>query len=242
MSHLKVRPGVIVTGAGSGIGRATSLALAREGFDLALAARTRDLLARTAKEVEAACPDSPGTHVIPTDVSDPIAIAALVAGARDRFHRLAALVNVAGHASLAPIDEITPDAWRRTVDTNLTSVVMTTAAVWPLFRNQGGGIVVNVSSMASLDPFPHFSMYAAAKAGVNMFTRAAAQEGDPLGIHVFCIAPGAVETPMLRSLFDTDLIPSDQVLPPEQIAEAIVARVRDPGGFENGETVSMPSP
>ena len=198
---------------------------------------------RTADDVHGLT-EGPGRRplVVPTDVSNPMACHRLVAAAKDQCDRIVALANVAGYAILATMEELTPESWRRTVDTNLGGTVMLTAAVWPIFREQGNGVVVNVSSMASMDPFPGFSMYAASKAAVNMFTTAAGREGDPLGIRVFCIAPGAIETPMLRSLFDTQTIAPERTLPPEDVADAILSRILDPCAFENGATVPMPNP
>lgn len=228
---------VIVTGASSGVGRAAARLLADAGYRVVLAGRTASTLHATA-----AVMSDRRSVVVPTDVTDPEGCRNLVACATADGHRLDALINVAGYATLTPIDDITAAAWRTTIDTNLTSVVMLTAAAWPFFRDQREGLIVNISSMAGLDPFPKFAMYASAKAAVNMFTTAAAGEGEPLGIRVFCIAPGAIETPMLRGLFDEKAIPPQNTLSPDDIARAIVSRVRSPDDFTSGETVPLPSP
>ena len=116
-------------------------------------------------------------------------------------------------------------------------MVHLTAMVWPTFRERGGGIIVNVSSMASVDPFPGFSIYAAAKTGLNMFTQVTADEGKTLGISAVAVAPGAVETPMLRSLFDEQTIPVENTLPPQRIADVICDCITGDRSFESGETI-----
>ncbi len=98
--------------------------------------------------------------------------------------------------------------------------------------------MVNVSSMASIDPFPGFSIYAASKLAVNMFTRCIAQEG----LRAVAIAPGAVETPMLRGLFDESVIPRDKALDPAEVAKVIVDCITGNRAFESGEVITVPSP
>lgn len=236
------RPVAIVTGAGSGVGRDTVILLAEAGYDVVLVARTESALAAT---IELAKKDAGGDAdllVCPADISTPDAARHIVDTTLARFGRIDALANVAGTAPLMPIDRITPDAWRTCIDTNLTSVVLLTAAVWPTFRKQKQGVIVNVSSMASIDPFPGFAMYAAAKAGVNLFTRCTADEGKRLNVRAVCIAPGAIETPMLRQNFNEKTIPADKCLDPMDIAAAIRDCITARRAFQPGETIVMNSP
>jgi len=131
------------------------------------------------------------------------------------------------------------------IDTNLTSVVHLTAAVWPHLRKSdehAGGVIVNVSSMASFDPFPGFALYAAAKIGVNMFTLCTGREGAEHGIRAVCIAPGAVETSMLRGLFDESVIPPDKALSPDAVAACIADCITGRRDYESGETIEFASP
>ncbi|MEO0588887.1 MAG: SDR family NAD(P)-dependent oxidoreductase, partial [Planctomycetota bacterium] len=171
----------IVTGASSGVGRATAKLLAAAGYHVAAAARSEDKLQAAADDARAAAPDGINVLAIPTDITDPASVQALVDQTVDQLGGVTALCNVAGQAPLGPIQSITPDAWRSCVDTNLSSVVYTTQAVWKPMRKTGGTIV-NVSSMASVDPFKGFAMYAAAKVGVNLFTKCTADEGTKLHI------------------------------------------------------------
>ncbi len=228
----------MITGAGSGIGKATAQFLSRAGYRLILAGRDEAKLHAVTAALSRPADD---VCVVPTDIADPAACRSLVQETVRRFGRLDALANVAGYASLTPIARITDDEWLLTINTNLSAIVHLTAAAWPHLGVRGG-VIANVSSMASVDPFPNFAMYAAAKAAVNMFTRCTASEGAPLGIKAVCIAPGAVETPMLRSLFDEDMIPRQAALSPEQVAEVIGQCITGRRTYTSGETILVPSP
>src|SRR5438046_7118022 len=115
--------------------------------------------------------------------------------------------------------------WHEVIDTNLSSVFYMTKFAWPILRETAGrygrAAVVNVSSMASRDPFDGFAAYGAAKAGLNTFDLVAAREGEKCGIDVHTIAPGAVETGMFRGLMTVDEYPSSKTLTPEEVAEVI---------------------
>lgn len=226
----------IVTGAGSGIGRAVSVRLGEAGYCVVLVSRSRDKLEDTAEHVEG------DTFVYPADVSDPKAVSMLIEDVIASFGRIDALVHNAGYAEVTPIENITPDVWRKTIDVNLSAAVLLTAAVWPTFKKQRSGTIVNVSSMASIDPFPGFSAYAAAKVGVSMFTQCTAQEGEAIGVKAVAVAPGAVETPMLRRLFDLSTIPQNKTLSPDAVAELVVNCIAGEYAFTNGETIPLPSP
>ncbi len=236
MSQPKI---AIVTGAGSGIGRDTAVLLAEAGYDLALAARTESALRDTAEMIGEEFEGRRETLVVPTDLTDPDAVRNLIGRTLERFERVDALANVAGSAPLGPIEAITAESWRACVDTNLSSVVLTTAAIWPTLQRQKAGVVVNVSSLASVDPFPGFSMYAAAKIGVNMFTHCTAQEGKRHGIRAVAVAPGAVETAMLRQNFDEKTIPADKTLDPSVIAGVIRDCITGTRDFKPGETIVL---
>ncbi|MDH3584540.1 MAG: SDR family oxidoreductase [Phycisphaerae bacterium] len=219
-------PVAIVTGAGSGIGRATARRLAEAGWSLVLAGRTRSKLQQALEGLASGCGED-GALVVACDLKQADACADLVAQGRDRFGGIDALVNVAGYAALASVAETTDELWRETIDTNLSAVVYLTRAVWPVFADGNGGVIVNVSSMAALDPLPGFAAYAAAKGGLNLFTEVTNREGEAIGVRAVAICPGAVETPMLRGLFDQATFPPDQTLDPDTVAELIV-RCLDP--------------
>jgi NAD(P)-dependent dehydrogenase (short-subunit alcohol dehydrogenase family) len=224
----------IVTGAGSGVGRATALGLAQVGWRVALVGRTESKLLDTAK----ACK---GAVVITADLTDPAACRQVVADALEGLGQLDAVAHIAGDAPNMPIAQLTGDVVQRCLATNIAATANLTAAAWPTFAAQGRGMFVNVSSMASLDPFPGFSIYAAAKVAVNLFTRCTAQEGAANGIQAVCVAPGAVETPMLRAVFDESMIPKDKALDPRDVARVITDCITGARRFQPGETIVVPS-
>lgn len=233
MSDLRV---AIVTGAGSGIGRAVAVQLGDEGYCVVLVSRGRDSLETTAELVEGE------TFVYPADLANADAITNLIEDVLASFGRIDALMNIAGYAELLSIEQVTAEHWRKTIDINLSAAVLLTAAVWPSFKTQNSGVVVNVSSMASIDPFPGFATYAAAKIGLNMFTSCTAKEGEAIGVRAVAVAPGAVETPLLRSMFDEQMIPKDKTLSPDEIAKVICGCITGEREFDSGETITLPSP
>lgn len=231
----------LVTGAGSGVGRAMAVLLAEAGYHVALVARTESKLRDTAAEIKKQSP-AVDTLVLPTDLADATATRALVGKVVDRFGRLDVLANVAGSAPLQPIEAVTPEIWQACMDTNLSYVVHLTAAAWPIFRKQKSGFVANVSSMASIDPFPGFSIYAAAKIGLNMFTKCTADEGQAHNVNAVAVAPGAIETPMLRQNFDESIISTDKTLDPFEVAGTLVDCILGKRTFVSGETIVQMSP
>ena len=230
----------IVSGASSGIGRATALELARAGWSVVLVARSAKALEEVAQQVVALAPQVTAA-VEPADLRDAGLCRDLVRRVDLRFGRIDALANVAGCVTLQPITQVTPDLWQQTIDTNLSSVVHLTSQAWPVMARTGG-VIVNISSMASVDPFPGLAIYAAAKAGVNLFTKGIAKEGEAVGLRAVCIAPGAVETPLLRNLFDVNRFPPSRTLSPESVAQLITGCITGDHVFINGETILMPSP
>lgn len=239
------RQTALITGAGSGIGRATAVLLAECGYDLALMARTESALRKTAElagERAAEADRDIRTLVTPGDVTRPEDCRRVVDEAAEHLGGIDALANVAGAAPRLPIEEVTEDVWRRCIDTNLSAIIYLITASWPVFARQRRGIVVNVSSLASIDPFPGFGIYASAKAGVNMFTKCMAREGEPIGLQAVAVAPGAVETPMLREIFDESIIPKHMALAPTDVAAVIRDCIIGKRRFEPGETIVLPSP
>ena len=227
----------VITGAGSGIGRAAALALAEQDYAVVLAGRTESKLEQTAELITGQVGADHPVLTKPTDVTDAEQAEELIDAATDEFGRLDVLVNVAGFAQVAPVEKSTPDLWRKMIDTNLSSVIYLTAAAWPVFKEQGNGMVVNISSMAARDPLPGFALYGAAKVGVNMFTLMTAREGKDIGVKAVCVAPGAVETEMLRGMFNEKTVPADQCLAPEDVAAVIRDCVTGDREFTSGESI-----
>lgn len=231
----------IVTGAGSGVGRDTAILLCDAGYAVALVARTEAKLRETQALIEEDCPGAQ-TLILAEDLRDPEAARRVVERTVGELGRIDALANIAGSAPLQPIERVTPEVWRDCVDINLSAPVLLTAAAWPHFKGQKSGVVVNVSSMASIDPFPGFSIYAAAKTGLNMFTRTTADEGKKIGVRAVCVAPGAIETAMLRQNFSEKVIPAGKTLDPATVAGLIVDCITGAREFKPGEVIVMPSP
>lgn len=231
-------PTAIITGAGSGIGQATAEILAAAGYRLVLVGRSEEKLNETAARIAA---HGVETLVLTADITQADECHRIVQSTIETFGQLNALANVAGYAALLPIAKVTEDIWRGNIDTNLSAVVHLTAAAWPHLKVQGG-VIVNVSSMASIDPFPNFAIYAAAKAAVNMFTKCTASEGAKQNIKAVAIAPGAVETPMLRSMFNEKMIPKSKALSPAEVGQVIADCITGQRTFNSGETIALKSP
>ena len=222
----------IITGAGSGIGRATAIELARLGYALALVGRRETELKQTAS----LCAPSQSL-VLPANIADPDNCARVVAAAVEQFGRLDALVHCAGFAPLLRIDQITPDLWRQIIDTNLSAVIHLARAAWPTFKAQKQGVIVNISSESGRDPFIGLGAYGAAKAGVNLLGKALAAEGNEINVRVHTIAPGAVETDMLRRIVSSDQFPTEKTLAPDEVARVIVQCIEGDLRHTNGEVI-----
>ena len=226
----------LVTGAGSGIGRAAALELSGCGHSVVLVGRREDPLRETAQLL-----DRP-SFVLAGDVSDAAQAFTIVSAAIDRFGRLDHLINCAGIAPVHPIDETTPEILANVFNVNTLGTGNLIAAVWPTFVNQQHGCIVNISSMATEDPFPGFFAYAASKAAVEMMAVSCAKEGAEHNIRAFAIAPGAVETDLLRTIVSKEDWPMENCLTPQAVAAEIVACVTGDRDDRNGQTIRLPNP
>ena len=165
----------IVTGAGSGIGRAVSLALVQSGWSVTLAGRRMDVLKETAALV-----GEDATLVQPADVSDPDSVDALFAAAKARFGRLDLLFNNAGTgAPPTPIEDHSIEHWRRVVDVNLTGAFLCTRAAFRLMKDQEprGGRIINNGSISAQAPRPRSIAYTATKHAITGLTRSTSLDG-----------------------------------------------------------------
>ena len=222
----------IVTGASSGIGRCTAQRLVEAGYRVVLAARTESKLNEAVEQI-----GSERAEPHPCDVTDAEQVEGLIEKTAEDHGRIDVLANVAGMVMSKPLAKCTQEDWQQMVDVNLTSVFTATRAVWPVFQKQKSGQIVNFSSMASKDPFPGFGIYATVKVGVNMLTMMTAQEGKRIGVRSVCLAPGAVETPMLRSIFSEKQVPADQALDPDELASIVRDCVTGERDYESGQTL-----
>jgi NAD(P)-dependent dehydrogenase (short-subunit alcohol dehydrogenase family) len=185
---------ILVTGAGSGIGKATALAFAREGARLALLDIDRNGLAETAALIA-------GAVQLPCDIADYDATAQAANLAVQRLGGLDGLVNAAGIDLIRDFGAMTPADWQRVLTINLTGTMFVCHAAVPALERHPGATIVNLASGAGLSPLANRTAYCTAKAGVVMFSKALALELAPKNIRVNVVCPGAIDTPMLRSGF-----------------------------------------
>ena len=181
----------VVTGASSGIGRATTRALAAAGARVGLAARRAGRLDELAEEIGQSGGE---TIALPADVADYAQAEAMVRRAEEAFGGVDILVNIAGVMLPAPIAEADPAAWRRMVDVNLVGVLHATRAALPGMLERGNGHIVNVSSTSGRTHQPLFSVYAATKHGLGAFTNILRKEVHPNRVRVTLFEPGPTET------------------------------------------------
>lgn len=231
------QPVVIITGASSGIGLATAGLLADRGYALTLSARTPGPLEEAASLLARGGASPPLT--VAADVSDTGGVDAIVDRTLECFGRIDVLINNAGHAQVVPIGEADAAHLQRMFATNAFGPAYAVHRVWPQFTRQRSGCVVNVSTYGTADPFPGFFGYAASKASLDCMVKSIAKEGKSIGVRAFSVAPGAVETPMLRSSFSTEMVPVDMCLTPRQIAEMIIACIEGARDGDNGRTIYL---
>jgi NAD(P)-dependent dehydrogenase (short-subunit alcohol dehydrogenase family) len=206
----------LVTGAGSGIGRAVARGLSEAGWRLVLAGRRRDALEAVAGELpgEALC--------VPTDVADPAAVEALFAEIAKNFGRIDLLFNNAGiFTPAATVDEIAVEDWLRSVNVNLTGAFLCTRAAFAMMRAQDpqGGRIVNNGSISATVPRPMSAPYAATKHAITGLTRATALDGRAFDIACGQIDIGNAETEMTQG-FGKGARQADGTIRPEPFMEA----------------------
>ncbi|OKH43314.1 oxidoreductase [Calothrix sp. HK-06] len=235
----------IITGASSGIGEATAIALAQEGASVAIGARRGERLEALAKRIEAS-----GGKVLPivTDVTDEDQANNLVEKTNAELGRVDILVNNAGVALTGNIDGGNTADWRRMIDVNVLGVLYTTHAVLPIFKVQQTGHVVNISSVAGRVARAGVGIYNATKWGVNAFSEALRQEVLRDNIRVTIIEPGLVDTeinnhttdPVAKKINEERrkaIVP----LQSEDVAAAIVYAVTQPSHVNVNEILIRPT-
>jgi NAD(P)-dependent dehydrogenase (short-subunit alcohol dehydrogenase family) len=235
----------IVTGAGSGMGREIALLFARSGASVAVVERRADLAAETVADLSAA---GLSAALFACDVGDGPAVGAAVAEIVKRFGRVDVLVNSAGIASLTrPLELIPDDEWERVIRVNLTGTFNLMRAVLPLMKAQRSGHIVNISSSAgrSVSTFAG-AHYTASKAGVLGLTRHAAFEAAPHNVTINAIAPGTIDTPMLRGAATQDRIDAEALKIPlrrvgtvQDIAELVAFLASPASSYITGATIDI---
>ncbi len=236
---MSAAPVVIVTGAGSGIGRATSQRFGRAGWRILLVGRDEERLRETDALLAQAPTQPESTETISADIGDAGQCRGVIDAAVSTFGRIDVLVNNAGAVESGKIGDVTEMQLQRLFAVNVFAPALLIGAAWPVFLRQGGGRVVNLSSMAALDPFPGLFAYAGSKAALDGFTRAVANEGRDHAIEAYSVNPGAVETPLLRSVFGTDLVPESAALDPAGVAEVVFECASGIRRFDNGRSIPV---
>jgi NAD(P)-dependent dehydrogenase (short-subunit alcohol dehydrogenase family) len=203
----------VVTGAGSGIGKAVALALARADYAVVLAGRRLAALEEVAHEAGSEA------LAVPTDVTDPDSVDTLFTRAVERFGRVDLLFNNAGSgAPPTPLEELPFEHWRRVIDTNLTGVFLCTQAAFRQMKTQQprGGRIINNGSVAATAPRPHMIAYTASKHAVSGLTKSTSLEGRQYDIACGQIDIGNVATALAYS-FSTGTLQADLSLKPEPV-------------------------
>jgi NAD(P)-dependent dehydrogenase (short-subunit alcohol dehydrogenase family) len=206
------QPVAVVTGAGSGIGRAVAQALLGAGYRVALAGRRDDVLRETVTAVSAA-PEN--ALVIPTDVTDPAAVRRLFAAVAEEWDRVDLLFNNAGmFGAPAPLDEVALDEWRMVVETNLTGSFLCAQEAFRAMKAQSpqGGRIINNGSVSAQVPRPHAVAYTATKHAITGLTKAISLEGRGFGIACGQIDVGNASTELSANLGQGALQPDGSVL------------------------------
>jgi NADP-dependent 3-hydroxy acid dehydrogenase YdfG len=236
----------LITGASSGIGEATALAMAAEGASVALGARRRDRLEEIASRIEA---DGGTAVAIEADVADEASAKSLVEGAHAELGGLDCLVNNAGVMLLGPLQGADPADWRTMIEVNCLGVVYCTHYALPLIRDGGGGDVVNLSSVAGRVASLGSGVYNMTKWGVVAYSESLRQEGLHINVRVTCVEPGFVATelqghntnPMVVEQIEKMRDSMEQVLDADDIASAIVYAVSQPEHVSVNEILVRPS-
>jgi NAD(P)-dependent dehydrogenase (short-subunit alcohol dehydrogenase family) len=238
----------LVTGATSGLGAAVAEAFASSGADVALAGRDpqrggqlRERLRALGRKVE----------FIPGDITDRAYCDSLVREAVSALGRLDIVVNSAGVAYHATVDQTTDEQWQNTFDVNVNGMFYVCRAAIPAMRERGG-VIVNIASDAALTGSEHLVAYCASKGAVLQMTRAMALDHAREGIRVVAICPGDVDTPMLRGEFrdlglsadeglrqSAEGVPLNRVCSPEEVADLVLFSASDSGRFMTGFPLVM---
>jgi NAD(P)-dependent dehydrogenase (short-subunit alcohol dehydrogenase family) len=234
----------IVTGGNSGIGRATAIALAREGAKVTVAARRASEGEETVRLVKEAGSDA---IFVKTDVAIENDVRSLVEKTVDTYGRLDYAVNNAGIGEkMTPLVEQTSEKFDQILNTNVRGVWLSMKYEIPMMIKNGGGSIVNTSSGAGLVGFPQMPVYIASKHAVLGLTKSAALEYAKSGIRINAIAPGGVETDMLMQTVGDDhqfletfrsMHPIGRIGRPEEIANTIVWLLSDKASFVLGHTL-----
>ncbi|MGC9525498.1 MAG: SDR family oxidoreductase [Limnospira sp.] len=228
----------LITGASSGIGKATALALADAGIHVALVSRSQEQLEAVAHQARQRGIEA---KAFALDLFKIEQVHAEIATLSEAFGPFDILINNAGMGYTQPLANTPLADWQRVIDLNLTSVFECIKGVLPGMREKGGGTIVNIVSIGGKQVFPNWGAYCASKFGLMALSQALAAEERPHGIRVTAICPGSVNT----SLWDTPTVDADfdrgAMLHPETVARSILHAVELPPEATLDELILMPN-
>ena len=214
----------IVTGAGSGIGKAVALGLLEEGYSVVLAGRRQGFLEQTVQDAGAS---GSRARAVPTDISDPAAVRTLFETTVDAFGRLDVLFNNAGIAARGvPLEELTVEEWKAVVDVNLTGAFLCTQEAFRLMKDQTpqGGRIINNGSISAYSPRPHSAPYTATKHAITGLTKSTALDGRRYNIACGQIDIGNAATDMTARMPSGALQANGEMVPEPRLDVAHVVR------------------
>src|SRR5256712_3801166 len=234
---------VVITGASSGLGKATARLLSAQGASVVLGARRVDRLQSLANELTGR---GGKALAVATDVTHRDQVKRLVDAAVQTFGRVDVMINNAGIMPRAPLERLTIDDWNRTIDINIKGVLYGIAAALPHMKKQKSGHMIFVSSVAGHKIGPDFAVYAATKHAVRALAEGFRQEVKPYNIRTTIISPGAVATELPDSVTEADIAEnirkyySEIAIPAESFAQAVIFAMSQPDEVDVNEILFRP--
>jgi NAD(P)-dependent dehydrogenase (short-subunit alcohol dehydrogenase family) len=232
----------IVTGGGRGIGRAIALGLAECGAKLVLAARTKEELEKVVSEIQ-----GNGGEAVPvvTDLMVSEQINALVEATMKSFDRVDILINNAARSFLRPLMDLREDGWDKIFDVNCKAVFLLSRAVAKIMGEQGGGRIINITTVGAVRGGAGMGVYHASKAALNMLTKCMAVEWAPLNVNVNAVGPGLTKTAFSQPIWSnpsleqmiTTRVPKGRLAEPEEIVGAVLFLCSEDSSFITGESI-----
>ena len=234
----------VITGSGSGIGRATALLFAEEGARVVVV----DINEHTGQQTVATIREKGGEAVfVRADVSTAVDVEDMVSQTVNALGRLDILVNNAGILRMGSVEETSEDDWKAVLGVNLDGVFLCSKAAAPQMRKQGGGVIVNIASGAGLSGVARSAAYCASKGGVVLLTKQMAIDYEKDGIRVNAVCPGAVDTPLMQIMFDEKedpvaarqeyeaALPLGRMLDPREVAYQVLFLASHKSYFMTGQ-------